>query len=202
LSPFLVAALPGVILGVRNRETRPEALTTGVLAWGVLLMIACLSYWHSGWGLASRYAMLFVVFSAIPVALELPRHRAWMSLGLGLGFVFMLTAAAVAAAPPPAARSGQTATVIGWLWDQLWLGHLPFRKDPILVEVGVGTGNPTWPSAFNAGQVLGLSGWPSLLPLLLFLSLMFALLWVATRTRAAPVTPPPATADPSQPSRP
>ena len=190
LSPFLVAAAPGLVLGLKDHETRPEALTTGAVSWGVLLMIACLSYWHSGWGLASRYAVLFVVFSAVPIALELPRHRGWMSLGLGAGLAFMVTAAAVAAAPPPEARSGRTATVVGWLWDELTLGKLPFRKDPVLLEVGVGSGNATWPSAFNGGQLLGLSGWPSLAPLAVFLSVMLGLLWVATHATVPHSTTP------------
>ncbi len=182
LSPFLVAAVPGLLALARDPTRRAEALAFGGAAWLVLLTVASLGYWHSGWGIASRYATLFPALSGPLVAEPLPRHRGWVGVGVAAGFAIALLAASVTATPPPPGRRPAELTVVGWLYDQLTAGRVAFRNEPVLVEPGVAP--PSWRTSFNLGQLAGLPGRASLLP---FLVLLAAGLWLGWRWTRCPV---------------
>jgi hypothetical protein len=164
LSPFLLAAVPGLVLLVRRRETRAEGLVNGGLAWLILILVASLLYWHSGSALGSRYALLFVPFSAVSVAAVVPRYRVWVAFGVALGFAVMVIATSVTAIPPPAAPHPPYYNVLGWLWERFSVGNLASWQERVLSEQGIGIGNPTLPFAYNLGQLIGLPGLWALLP--------------------------------------
>jgi hypothetical protein len=180
LSPFLAAAIPGSVRLLKGVETRPEGLVTAAIAYGFLLLVASLAYWHSGWGLGSRYALLFVVFAAIPVAAIYPHHRLWVGVGILVAFFTMTLAVAVTATPPPPARHPVRPIVTQWLWEQLVQDKVAFRNELVLAEVGRGDGMPTWRASFNLGQAAGLAGKVSILPWLLGVLALFLALWRQT----------------------
>jgi len=181
LSPFLLAAVPGLVLLLRRRQSRPEGVVTGGLAWLILILVASLLYWHSGSALGSRYALLFVPFSAISVAAVLPRYRIWVMVGVGLAFAFMVMATSVTAIPPTPSPRPPYYNVLGWLWERFSVGNLASWKERVLTEQGVGTGNPTLPFAYNLGQLIGLSGLWALVPYLAALAAVIAGLWRQVR---------------------
>jgi len=177
-SPFLLAAVPGLVRMLRDPETRSRGLTAGGAAWLMLLIVASLSYWHSGWGISSRYAVLFIVFSAIPLAAIFPAHRGWILAGMGLAMVFMLLAVSVTATPPPGGPPHLS--VYGWLRDQLLDGKIAIRNENVLM-MGDSNGDRTWRTSFNLGLLVGLPGPWSLLPYLALLGAGVRSLWVASR---------------------
>jgi hypothetical protein len=189
LSPFLIAAVPGLLHMLSSPAERPAAIASGCTAWLVLFMVASLSYWHSGWGIASRYATLFIALNAIPLCAIFPAHRRWLGLGIAAGAVAALLATSVTATPPPPGRRPAETTVVGWLWDQLWAGRVAFRNENVLVETGTGAGGATWRTSFNLGQVLGLEGVWSLLPYLLLVLILAVALWWWTRDDSAGPSP-------------
>ena len=161
LSPFLVAALPGWVRLIRERTSRAEGIVTGFAAWMIVLLLACLVYWHSGWSMGSRYALMFFVFAAVPVAAILPHHRAWILLAMVPGFVIMVLSASVTASPPE--PGGGAENVVRWLWDHFAAGELAMGNEPIL---GVAAADPHIPFAFNLGTLMGLRGVWSVVPYL------------------------------------
>ena len=176
LSPFLLAAVPGLIRMLRARRTRPEGLVTGAIAWGVLLLVSALAYWHSGSAVGSRYALCFVAFCAVPIAAIFPYHRIWIGIGAAVGYAFMVMATSVTAIPPTPGRLPYE-NVIRWLWTRFSVGNLASWQQPILIETGVGTGDPTLPFAFNLGQLAGLNGLISVVPYLVLMAV--GGLWMA-----------------------
>ncbi len=177
LSPFLVAAVPGVARLIRERATRPEGIALGATAGIILCLVASLVYWHSGWSLSSRYALLFVAFSAVPVAVMVPRYRVWILVGVAIGFVSMLLAVMVTASPPPPGSRAPRMTVTGWLWFRFLEGDIPRNAQPVLRMLGHDTGNPTWRSAFNLGTAAGLPGYASVAPYLIYVASMLRAVW-------------------------
>jgi hypothetical protein len=170
LSPVLLAALPGWVLLLRQHRTRPEGLLTAVAAWGVLLAVASLVYWHSGSALGSRYALPFVPFSALAVAAVLPRFRLPVAAATGIAFSLMVLATSVTATPPTPPARPPYPNVIAWLWERFSKGDLASWRSAPLLEEGVGHGDPTLPFAYNLGQLLGLQEWWSLAPYFLLLA--------------------------------
>ncbi len=176
-SPFLLAAVPGLVRMLRDPSQRAPGLAAGGAAWLMLLTVACLSYWHSGWGLASRYALLFVAFSVVPLTAIFAAHRGWILAGVGIALVFMLLAVAVTPTPRPGAPA---MSVYGWLSDQLLAGNVAIRNEHVLVVLG-DDGSPTWRTSFNLGQIAGVPGPWSILPYLALLGAAVRALWVFTR---------------------
>lgn len=175
LSPFLVAVVPGVIRAVRDPTTRPEGLVCGGIAWGMLLLVSCLIYWHSGSAVGSRYALIFIPFAAVVIAGLVREYRRWLQAGAAVGFAFMLMATSVTAIPPPPGRPPYE-NVIYWLWERFSVGNLASWQQAIIIHRDTGTGEPTLPFSFNLGQLLGLPGLWSLLPWLAGFGILMAAL--------------------------
>ncbi|MBI5511847.1 MAG: hypothetical protein HY903_24085 [Deltaproteobacteria bacterium] len=176
LSPFLLAGVPGFVRLARQRGSRAYGLVAAAIAIGVLLAVASFVHWHSGSASGSRYALLFVTFSIVGVAAQMPRHRVWILLGMGLGLTFMVIGTAVTAIPPPPPEHGAMPSVLGWWWERFAAGNLASWQEAILVSEGGATGEPTLPFAFNLGQLMGLPGLWSLAPLVVFGAGMSAVL--------------------------
>jgi hypothetical protein len=180
VSPFLVATLPGLLRMLRSPTQRCEGLVAGGAAWLMVVVVATLAYWHSGWGITSRYGVLFVVFSAIPLAAIFPAHRRWILAGMILSLMFMLLAVSVTATPPPPGGRPAHLSVVGWLYEQFLAGNVALRNENVLVEQTIGNGSPTWRTSFNLGQAMGLHGQLSVLPFVIFLTACVAGLWRLT----------------------
>ena len=186
LSPFLLASVPGLVLASRRREHRPEAVVTGALAWMVLVLVASLTYWHSGSATGSRYALLFVPFSALGVAAATVGRARWVvGVATVVSFCFMLMATSVTAIPPSPSGPPPHYNVLGWFWRYFGAGELAVWRQHILVERGVGDGGPTLPFAYNLGQLAGLPGLWALAPYLALLGWLGAGLVTALRRNEA-----------------
>jgi len=161
LSPILLLALPGFVVLFSRRAWRAEA---SVSLW------ACLSFflfnmsslmWDGGYAIGPRYLVPMLPFLILPLAAFLEAY------GKRKGLVIAVWAAAL------------------WSFFAVWsetLGgqHFPdYTRNP-LFEYSL----PRLISgdfARNAGTILGLPGWLSLIPLLALVGAMLAyLIWVLT----------------------
>ncbi len=164
LSPFLLAGVAGLVVMIRDPQVRAEGVVSGGTAWMVLVTVASLAYWHSGSSVGSRYALLFIPFSAVPIAAIFPRSRGLIALGIIVGFALMVMATSVTAIPPTPPARPPYPNVLHWWWERFSVGNLASWKQRIITEEGLGNGSPTMPFAFNLGQLIGLPGLWSIVP--------------------------------------
>lgn len=158
MSPFLLLAIPGAVFMWR-RALRSEVAVCGMVSITFVLALSAYWGWNGGKVEGPRYLVPMAPFAALPVAFFLERMRnslaGWMVV------------------------SGTAAWSIFAVWVQ-FLGGLLFPiswlRNPI--------SEYSWPMlranqiAPNAGLFLGLSGWVSLLPLLVLIA--GVLVWPAS----------------------
>lgn len=165
-APWLLLCVPGVILWWRGGVLRAELVALLGGAVGLILFYASSIMWWGGFGVGPRYivpAIPLLALVAYP-ALAWLWGRAWgRALSLGLVIVSF-----------------------GATWAESVAGQ-SFPHDSVR-ETWTGYVFPAWAAgdiARNAGNVLGLSGPLSLLPLALALGLFLALLLLPGRVRPA-----------------
>ncbi len=172
MSPFLFLAVPGLVFMYR-RGLKLEAVISLVIAAGFILLLSAYWGWNGGRVDGPRYLVPIVPFLAFPIAflldgLEdlrtrsirgafsvLPRRIVY---GAGLTLIGVLSALSVFITW--ALFLGGELFPISWLRDPLTQYSLP--------QLG---GNQIAP---NAGFFLGLSGWESLIPLILLVAIITA----------------------------
>jgi hypothetical protein len=153
MSPFLLFALPGALIMVR-RGLRREAILSLGAAIGFIVLLSAYWGWNGGKVEGPRYLVPIIPLLAFPVAFFLDQFRANKAamaiFGLaGIVSLFVVWAEFLGSALFP----------ISWLRDPLVQYSLPaLRRDDI---------------APNLGLFFGLSGWHSLVPLVLLLACIF-----------------------------
>jgi hypothetical protein len=198
-APWLLLALPGAAVFIAGRRHRPEALVCCCSGALFVWLNASLVDWQGAWAVGPRYLVPCLPFFAIAAAgtvATLPRHLSVRSRRLA-GMLFavlvapsallMLASTAVKPEVPsaferpftdlvlPAFRDGDLA-----LNDQSFDTFLPGEHDPRY--------------AWNLGQLAGLSGLASLVPLLVYALVVGTWLWLRTSSTARP----PATGGPGR----
>jgi len=167
LSPLLLAAVPGWVAAIRRPASRRDALAALGVGGLVLGLVASFVHWHSGSATGSRYALLFVTFAVVGVVELWPRYRGYLQVGALWGGFVMLMSVSVTAIPPPPGQSGPVYNVLAWWWGRFWVGDFSVWQQAVAMQHGRPVGTPTLPYAFNLGQLLGLNGLWSLVPLVL-----------------------------------
>ena len=149
LTPLLVVGLAGVVLQLRVRELRADALCTSLIVAGTVLAIASATYWRGGWTIGPRYLMTAVPFLALAALTPLERlsqRRRGLARGLSVGLV----AAGMVAAG----------------WPSAYYPHIPeeiTRPLPQLFAPLIAGGY----APYNLGRLLGVRGPLAMLPLVL-----------------------------------
>ena len=143
---------------------------------GMVLTLSCYVYWHAGHSTGSRYLIISLPFFALllPQFSRLPFDMKLLYGALAtVSFTNMLTIAAVT---PSTGFEGKN-VFRGHLYPQLVAGEFPVRMSPIHV-IDMPTKADEALSTFNLGEVIfGLTGLPSLAPLLLLLLIGLSLLY-------------------------
>jgi hypothetical protein len=133
------------------------------------LVVAGFNGWHGGASVCARYLIFVLPFAALPL-IWLPCRRAvvWVLASLGgVSFVNMLAVAAVS----PLVGEREPNPLYGRTYERLFAGDLhPYPFPSRLLRL-----HPEWEAfkdetVWNWGEAFGLSGMPSLIPLLLFLA--------------------------------
>jgi len=172
LTPLTWFALPGFVVWWRQRRARAAAISCAALCVLTTLAIASMNNWRGGWTIGPRYLAVclpFLGFAALHALDKLYHSRSSAPLwaaGLALGATL---AACVASGIPSA-----------------YYPHLPpefTRPLPQLFAVLIAHGY----APMNLGQVFGLWGTASMLPLGLCAALLCSLgVWVVPRPWRAP----------------
>ncbi|HTM22289.1 MAG TPA: hypothetical protein VL172_17335 [Kofleriaceae bacterium] len=186
-APWLLLSLPGLVILWRRPALRAEAAVCTAVALLFLWLNASLVDWSGGWALGPRYLIPAIPFLAIGAAgVALAQGRAWRivrAAGLAaaaLSFLLMLAGTAV----KPEVQDQRT--VHGHaerihpfgdvVWPHLADGELAINAQRI-DQVAPGRERAAW----NLGQLAGLPGLWSLLPLALLLAGGGAWMWRTTR---------------------
>jgi hypothetical protein len=184
-APWLLLAVPGVWALARSRAHRAEAALVVAAFAAMLGLNAALHTWQGGWTMGARYLIPVVPLLAFAAAFATGRAaRIAAAVLVPVSALFMLAGAAVMPEVP--------AFVLRPLRDFLL---------PWFVSGRLSVANPDG-SAFNLGEVLGLHGLWSLLPLLVIWAAGAALLVRLARPGGGAVTTsPPAPSAPAAPPR-
>lgn len=164
LVPVLAAAPFGLsLLWKSSARTRATALAAGSIVLYYFLFNASFYIWAGGWSYGPRYMAAGVPFLCIGLA-PLWKHartrsrRLYMAAAI-FGGISSLIAVSVTAQPPDVIPCPLPPI----LWSEFWTGHLAVNRSSMLApaeDIPAGTHG-----AFNLGQIAGLHGLVSLLPL-------------------------------------
>jgi hypothetical protein len=165
LSPVLLLALPGFYVLWTRRRWRAEFWLSALSVVGFFLFNGSSIMWWGGFSIGPRYLVPMLPFLAWPLALWLERwgQRPWATYLTGVLAVgsFLLVWGETCggqAFPPDTIRD----TLGGYTWPNLRAGDV----------------------ARNAGMILNLESWASLLPLLLLAALLVWAMYRGPRSKA------------------
>jgi hypothetical protein len=165
LAPILAAAPFGLrSLAKQKPATRAAALAAAFVAAYYFLFNASFAGWDGGWSYGPRYMAAGIPLACIGLASNWEklksRSRALFILVALYGGVSSLIAVSTTAQPPDVIPCPLPPI----LWSEFWKGHLAANRLSMLTPAE-GLGGTT--GSFNLGQLVGLHGLKSLLPLLM-----------------------------------
>ena len=163
ISPVLAAAPFGLILLWKNRATHGAAVTASGIAAYYLLFNASFLAWDGGWSYGPRYLGAGLPLLCLGLAPAWSSaNRLWRRVLLALpvcGAFFSLMAVSTTAQPPDVFRCA----LFQYLAPSFWAGQMSINRLSVLT-LSENAGGQTH-GAFNLGELMGLHGLPSLIPL-------------------------------------
>lgn len=148
IMPVLLYGIFGLVMMVRNKDLRPEAILIILIFLGYLLINGGFYGWHAGWTYGPRYLVPMLPFLAIPMAFAQLRSI-WFVLLFFLSMFQVMLSAAV-------------------------YFHIPQEFVNPLMEVIIPFISAGF-TAINAGNLMGLKDPISFLPVLVLISILIAL---------------------------
>jgi SAM-dependent methyltransferase len=190
LAPLVAAAPVGLVWLAADKARRPAALLALGIAVYYFALNASYYYWEGGWSYAPRQVTPGLPFLALGLAPLWDRGREGLRAVLAVGFVWGAAATLVAVStnpqPPSSFKAPMRELLLPAFADgDLSLNHQTFvhgGASPDLMR-----GNRVPHAAWNLGEIMGLHGRSSLVPLLLFWTAAAGLLFFP-RARAPAAT--------------
>jgi hypothetical protein len=159
-SPVLLAAVPG--LWWLRKRFRGPALVVGAIVLYYFLFNASFYWWKAGLTFGPRYAGAAIPLLGLGLAVawthaSLPWRRVLIALACCSVFVTLM----VVSTSSQLAMQG-SCPIVHSSWPAFWAGQMAANRESMLLapEANGGYG------AFNLGQVMGLRGLATLIPLL------------------------------------
>lgn len=168
LSPLVAVAPLGLIMLANTSAKRRAVVVAAAIATFYLLLNASYYYWEGGWAYAPRHLMPALPFVALGLAPLWTRARRAGRLLLVAGWLWgsALTLIAVSTTPQP--PGSLDAPVRQLLWPAFRDGDLSLNNQSFVdfrANEGLLRGHRLPHASWNLGEVAGLQGLPSLLPL-------------------------------------
>ena len=165
VAPVGVAAVIGLRLLWKQKTTRAAAVAATSIAVYYWLFNSAFIAWPAGWSYGPRYMGAGIPLLCVGLAPVWDQAgRAWRIVIAALaacGGLFSLMAASVTAQPDPELLKCAPFRV---LWPSFWAGKLSYNEMSMLSAADSATGCH---GAFNLGELMGLHGLMSLIPLIL-----------------------------------
>ena len=181
--PVLAAAPFGLRLLWKNPSTAPIARASAAIATYYFLFNASFSAWHGAWSYGPRYMGAGVPLLAIGIAPVWSRAGSYLRAVLALlavcGLGLSLMGVSTTAQPPNEFRC----PALQLFWPSFSQGRFSLNQGSFLApteEVPEETHG-----AFNLGELVGLHGLPSLIPLFVFWSIALSFWLSIGRNREA-----------------
>jgi len=177
-APWLLFALPGAIRLWRTPRLRPEAAVALAIPMMYVLLNAGLNDWHGGWGTGPRHLVPALPFLALAAGGLLvgrnPSRAERMAYGLAVAFSAGLMLAATSVQPEVPrwiGRPFEEHLLPAFVQGRLALNTLPIHTGTVHERR----------EAWNMGELLGLRGLATLLPLAAVLAAGVVWLWGTLR---------------------
>ena len=176
--PVILAAPFGVRLLWKQPATHAAAVTAAAIAAYYFLFHASFSSWPAGWSYGPRYMSPGMPFLGLGLAplwdYARPAWRIVVGALAAAGVGLTLMAVSVGAQPPDVFHC----PLRQFYWPSFWAGRFSLNLGATLIPAEQGTTYVH--GAFNLGELAGLHGLASLIPLLLVWSLA-VVLWASIR---------------------
>lgn len=164
LSPVMIAAPFGLLRLWHDDKTRSLAAVAAAVPLYYWLFNGSFSGWHGGNSYGPRYMLAGIPILCIGLAPVYVRatnqRRRWLRAAMTWGLAMTLMAEATTVQPPQMMRF----PLFKLIWPSFWSGHFSINHVSMLIPADCPEGR--FAGAFNLGELAGLHGIVSLLPLL------------------------------------
>jgi hypothetical protein len=180
LAPALALSPLGLGLLWRERGVRPVVLTITAIVVYYLLFNASYAYWHGGFSYGPRHLGACLPFMCLGLGQLWSRGDRLLRAGLSGLTAWGMALAGMAVSTTPMLPESVMSPITDIVWPTFARGELALNHDLYVVRpvAGVVSGGVLERGAWNLGQLAGLNGHASLLPLVL-IWLGAALAWRA-----------------------
>jgi hypothetical protein len=164
----------GLVIALRRvpRERQPAIASAAAIALFYVLLNVSYTYWEGGWFYGPRHLVPGLPFLALGLAPLWDRWRGWLRIVLLGGWVWGAGVNLVAVSTTVQPPSDIKAPLAELMWPAFREGDLSLNTQSFLdyLPTGAVRHDPGHHAGWNLGQLAGLRGLASLLPL--------AVLWV------------------------
>lgn len=163
-SPVTIAAVPGLWWLWKQSNYRAAALTAAAISVYYFLFNASFYAWNAGESFGPRYASGCIPLLCMGLAIAwLHANRVWRRVLVVLALASVFIALMVVSTSSELSMV-DSCPIFHKSWPAFWSGHMSMNRDSMLTVTEAAGGY----GAFNLGQLLGLHGLASLIPLLAF----------------------------------
>ncbi|HZC22678.1 MAG TPA: hypothetical protein VE866_05010, partial [Candidatus Binatia bacterium] len=178
-SPVLLAAPLGLWWLWKQKRFSAPALAASSIVVYYFLFHASFYWWKAGLTFGPRYAGAAIPLLCIGLAVSWDRASIrWRRVTIGLAVVSIGLSLMVVSTTSELAMQ-DSCPIVHSTWPAFWSGQMALNRDSMLTAAEAGSGY----GAFNLGQVIGLRGLASLIPLLA-MWITGAVVWWRIRLRA------------------
>jgi len=171
-SPVMLAA-PFGLWWLWKKQRSGAALVAAAIALYYFLFNASFYWWKAGLTFGPRYAGAAIPIACLGVAVCYQNAAArWRRVLLGLAIVSVFVTLMVVSTTSQLAMQ-DSCPIVHSSWPAFWSGQMALNRESMLTPSEAGSGF----GAFNLGQLMGLHGLASLLPLLAIWGIAAALWW-------------------------
>jgi 4-amino-4-deoxy-L-arabinose transferase-like glycosyltransferase len=167
ISPLVALAPVGLVLVARPSQRRPGVVTCAAIAAFYVLLNVSYTFWEGGWFYGPRHLVPGLPFLALGLAPLWDRRRRWLRAVLIGGWLWGAAVNLIAVSTTVQPPSDIMAPVADLMWPAFREGDLALNTQSFVdyLPAGEVRRDPMHHAGWNLGQLVGLRGLASLLPL-------------------------------------